>query len=193
VTLSHPSVSAVTVDYATTDGTATSGSDFAAAGGTLTFAPGEVSAAIDVTVNGDTTFESDEDFSAVIANAANAVLGDDTGTGTITNDDRAPTSMSLRVRHTTGTVVVRGVIETAAAGMHVRVKLLRRSNGTLRKVASARVLVSKIRDRDHDGLADGVYRAVFDKPATHGRYRCTAAFVGDAVRAPASVTKRFRL
>ena len=41
VTLSEVSPDTVTVDYATTDGTAMAPSDYSAAGGTLTFLPGE--------------------------------------------------------------------------------------------------------------------------------------------------------
>src|SRR5205085_1518794 len=55
VSLSSPSTSTVTVDYATADGTATAGSDYTAAAGTLTFAPGQTSQTVTVLVNGDTT------------------------------------------------------------------------------------------------------------------------------------------
>ena len=42
VELSAPSARSVTVDYATSDGTATAGEDYIAAGGSLTFMPGDV-------------------------------------------------------------------------------------------------------------------------------------------------------
>ncbi|MFX8327835.1 Calx-beta domain-containing protein, partial [Acinetobacter baumannii] len=57
VTLSSASVQTVTVDYATVNGTALSGSDFVAASGTLTFAAGETSKTVSVTINGDTALE----------------------------------------------------------------------------------------------------------------------------------------
>src|SRR5262249_38501829 len=44
----------ITVDYATTDGTAKAGTDYDAASGTVTFAPGQTTQVIDVKVNGDT-------------------------------------------------------------------------------------------------------------------------------------------
>src|SRR5438876_1112152 len=50
-TLSNPSDQTITVDYATVDGTATSGSgDYVAASGTLTFTPGQTSKQITVMV-----------------------------------------------------------------------------------------------------------------------------------------------
>ena len=62
VTLSKPAATTVTVAYATADGTATSGSDFTAKSGTLTFSPGVTSLTIDVPVLGDAVFESAERF-----------------------------------------------------------------------------------------------------------------------------------
>lgn len=50
VTMSAVSGSAVTVDYATTDGTAIAGRDYTATAGTLTFAPGETSKTIRTTI-----------------------------------------------------------------------------------------------------------------------------------------------
>jgi len=79
----------VTVDYSTADGTAHAGSDYLAKTGTLTFAVGETSKTFDVTVLGDSTFESDEQFSVNFTNAAGA-LAPATVTGTITNDDLLP-------------------------------------------------------------------------------------------------------
>jgi len=47
----------VTVDFGTGDGTATSGSDYLPASGTLSFEPGETLKTVDVSVLGDTAFE----------------------------------------------------------------------------------------------------------------------------------------
>ena len=66
MTLSSPATQAVTVDYTTANGTATAGSDYAAASGTLTFPAGVSSRPINVTVNGDTTAEPDETFSVTL-------------------------------------------------------------------------------------------------------------------------------
>jgi chitinase len=95
VTLSQPAPWAVTVDFATANGTATTGSDYAAAAGTLTFAPGETSKAFTVNVIGDAAVEFDETFNVVLSNAAGASLAGPTATGTIQNDDTPPVILDL--------------------------------------------------------------------------------------------------
>lgn len=87
VSLNSASIQAVTVDFATADGTATAGVDYVASSGTLTFAPGETSKTVTVTINGDTTFESAETLTLDLSNAANATIADAQGLGTLTNDD----------------------------------------------------------------------------------------------------------
>ena len=93
VTLSPASAGEVTVDYAEgTGGTAVSGTDYTApASGTLTFAAGDTSKTITVSVTGDSTDEPDETVVVTLGNASGAVVGSGTGTGTITDDDAAPT------------------------------------------------------------------------------------------------------
>ena len=94
VTLSAAATGSVTVSYATAAGTtnpATSGTDFIAASGSLTFAAGETSKTIAVTVNGDTTVEPNETFVVNLSSPSGATLADPQGLGTITNDDSAPT------------------------------------------------------------------------------------------------------
>jgi glucose/arabinose dehydrogenase len=90
VLLSNPSFQTVTVNYATANGTATAGSDYLAAGGVVTFTPGQTSRPINVTVNGDTILESSESFNVNLSSAANASIADNQGVGTITNDDGQP-------------------------------------------------------------------------------------------------------
>ena len=100
VTLSPASGQQVTVGYAvdaTDRGTATSGADYTAvSAGTLTFAAGDTSKTITVSVIGDVQDEPDETVKLTLSGAVNAALGTATGTGTITDDDDAPTvSLSL--------------------------------------------------------------------------------------------------
>ncbi|HEX9000675.1 MAG TPA: choice-of-anchor Q domain-containing protein, partial [Blastocatellia bacterium] len=87
VTLSAASAQTVTVQFATANGTATAGSDYVAASGTLTFNPGVTSLPIVVTLNGDTVFEPSETFFVNLASPTNAVLIDPQGLGTIQNDE----------------------------------------------------------------------------------------------------------
>lgn len=82
---------AFSVNYATADGTASAGSDYLAKAGTLTFAAGETSKTVTVTVNGDTNFEVTEGFTVNLSGATNgAQIVDSQGQGTIVNDDIAP-------------------------------------------------------------------------------------------------------
>ena len=59
--------------------------------GTVNFAAGELTQTITVQVTGDTTVEPNETFSVVLSNpGANTTITDDTGAGSITNDDVPP-------------------------------------------------------------------------------------------------------
>jgi hypothetical protein len=87
VTLSTPGNVAVTVDFATTDGTGRAGTDYQSTTGTLSFAAGETSKTITVPVNGNTTSEPNKTFFVNLTNAQNATLIDAQGVGTILNDD----------------------------------------------------------------------------------------------------------
>jgi hypothetical protein len=87
LTLTPASTQVVTVDYATVNGTASSGTDFAAAAGTITIAPGVTTASITVLINGDTTPEPAETFTLALSNPVNATLNRVQATGTINSDD----------------------------------------------------------------------------------------------------------
>ncbi|MBW4662233.1 MAG: VCBS repeat-containing protein [Drouetiella hepatica Uher 2000/2452] len=91
VTLSQAVSQAVTVSYATANGTATAGSDYTAIPLTLlTFNPNDTEETITVNITGDTTFEPDETFTVTLASATGATISQSTGTGTILNDDAVP-------------------------------------------------------------------------------------------------------
>lgn len=88
ISLSAQANGDVTVDYATNDGTATAGEDYAATNGIVTIAAATNSAAVTVTVNGDATYEPDETLTVTLSNvSANAMPGVAAATGTIYNDD----------------------------------------------------------------------------------------------------------
>ena len=74
VTLDEAASGTVTVDYATSDGSAEAGDDYTAASGTLSFAAGETSKAISVAIDDDIVNESDEAFTVTLANPSGADL-----------------------------------------------------------------------------------------------------------------------
>jgi len=82
----------VTVHYATNAGTASAGTDFTAANGTLTWAAGEADEkTLAIQLPGDTNDEADEQFTVVLSAPGSASLGaTTTATITITDDDEAP-------------------------------------------------------------------------------------------------------
>lgn len=89
VTLSPASLFPVTVNAQTADDTALAASDYVAAAQVLTFAPGQTTRTFSVTIHGDTTVEPNETLSVVLSTPTNASIADNTGVGTITNDDAA--------------------------------------------------------------------------------------------------------
>ena len=97
VTQSAVSGLATTVNYTTNPGTATAGVtcpgafDYENASGTATIPAGSTTTTITVNVCGDTTFEASETFTVTLSGPTNATIATGTGTGTIQNDDTAPT------------------------------------------------------------------------------------------------------
>lgn len=89
VSLSSAATAPVSVSWATTDGTATAGSDYVAASGIVSFAVGESTKQVTVAVKGDTEVEPNETFYVNLANPAGAAVADAQGVGTIVNDDAA--------------------------------------------------------------------------------------------------------
>ena len=75
VTLSAPSGKVVTVNYASSNGTAVEGQDYAEAVGTLTFAPGETSQVIEISILNDKDAENTETLTLTLSNPTNATLG----------------------------------------------------------------------------------------------------------------------
>ena len=88
VSLSQSPRRTVTVNYATQNGSAVAGADYAAAGGKLTFAPGESSKTILIPVIGDRIAELDEYFIVNLQGATKAGIAD--GQGIVTIADNEP-------------------------------------------------------------------------------------------------------
>ena len=91
--LSRPSDTAVTFDWATVDDSATEPADYIAESGTVTFPAGGTYAEFLVLVNGDTDVEPNERFSIRVANVSGAATYDATASdpyGWIWDDDGSP-------------------------------------------------------------------------------------------------------
>lgn len=82
VTLSAAAASAITVAYATADGTATAPDDYTSTSGTLTFAPGETTKTVDVPVRLEDA-EDEEAFMLVLSSPLGATIADGTGVATL--------------------------------------------------------------------------------------------------------------
>lgn len=112
VTRSGSTAGTSTVNFATTNGTATSGSDYTSASGTLTFAPGETSKTITVPILGDTAVETNETFTLTLSNpGGGATLGTPSTTTVTILDDDAPATVqfsasAVSVNDNVGTVTV---------------------------------------------------------------------------------------
>ena len=91
VTKSGSTTQTHNVSYATTNGTASSGSDYTGVSGTLIFAPADVTKTVTVTTSSDSTYENNETVALNLSNATNsATISDSQGVGTINNDDSGP-------------------------------------------------------------------------------------------------------
>ena len=88
VRLSAASAAAVSVNFATANGSAIAGSDYNAASGTLVFNAGETVRTVSVGVRGDRTREGDETFTVSLSGGSGATILDAQGVGLIHNDDR---------------------------------------------------------------------------------------------------------
>ena len=82
----------MTVDYATSDGTATAGADYTSSPGTRSFAPGETAKTVTVPVLDDAINEGSETLTLTLphASSGNAWLEGASATGTIENTDAMP-------------------------------------------------------------------------------------------------------
>jgi hypothetical protein len=92
VTRTNGSAGDVTVDYATSDGSATAGQDYAATSGTLTLLDGETSQSFAVAIIDDADYEGDETFGVTLSNPTGGALivAPDAATVTIADNESAP-------------------------------------------------------------------------------------------------------
>jgi predicted extracellular nuclease len=87
VSLDRPSAQTVSGTFATQNGSATSPADYQGTSGPVTFAPGDTSETVNVTVNGDLLDESDETFFVNLTGFGGSPVQ---GQGTILDNDPLP-------------------------------------------------------------------------------------------------------
>ena len=93
VTLSFQHTVPVSVNYHTTNGSASAGADYTATSGTLNFAAGIATNTIFIPVLGDTLAEGHEAFFVNLSAPVSATLADRQATGTILDDDSPPVAI----------------------------------------------------------------------------------------------------
>lgn len=177
------------VNYATSDGSATAGSDYTTASGTLTFTEPDTSMTFVVPISDDPSVEGDETVTLTLSGPTNgAVLGTSPATLTIGDDDAAALvshdrSVGLRLRRhlrAKGTVSVPD--GTAGCYIGVPVAIQRKRSGAWKTIA--RVATNN----------QGNYRTRI--PDRTGRYRAKVAGAtlgnGDTCSADRSGVKRHR-
>jgi chitinase len=198
VTLSRVATAEVTIDYRTMDGSATGGSDFLAAAGSLRVPAGSLAGTVKITVLGDDRVEPDETFTLHVAGVAGATPGAD-GTGTIVNDDRSSTRLTLHVRvsgHRARTanhrVEVRGRLIGGDTDLPVTLVLMRERDGRWIAVDRTTVLTRRKPHVMVSGATAFGYRSTFHVTRS-GRYRIRVNFRGDDLHAPTRAHLRFRI
>ncbi|MBC3809128.1 retention module-containing protein, partial [Undibacterium seohonense] len=109
ISLSAQSVAPVSVNYGTANGTALAGSDYALTAGSVTFAPGETTKVITVTIINDTAFEGNENFLVNLSTPTNAILGTaSVSTVIVDNDQPSITTVEPGAPGVAGDNVVEG-------------------------------------------------------------------------------------
>ena len=96
VTLNRAASTTVTVDYATANGTALAGQDYTSTSGSLSFAIGETSKTVTVSLLDDDLDEGEETFKLQLSNASGAHISDNEASGTIVNSDPLPQAWLVR-------------------------------------------------------------------------------------------------
>ncbi len=119
VTLDAPAATVVSVRYRTSDGTATAGSDYEAASGTLTFEPGQTSGTVSVAVLDDDLDEGSETLTLTISypNPSSVRLADAEAIGTISNTDKMPKAWIARFGRTVAEQVL-DAVESRMRSVH---------------------------------------------------------------------------
>ena len=170
VTLSVVGSQTVTVNYATVNGTAIAPADYTAKSGTLSFAAGATTETITVAVAGDTLDEADDTFSVNLSGPVNATIADAAGTGTIIDDDAAPTLTIANASTTEGNAGTKKLTFTLT---------LSKASGRSLSVAYATANGSAVAGSDYSALSGTVVFAAGTVSRT-----IAVDILGDTTREP---------
>ena len=192
LSLSKPSSNPVTVDYATTDGAAKASGDYLSKEGSVSFAPGQVTKTVGVTIVDDDVAERRERFSFRVTSTSNAELADGAGTGTIRNDDRNQSVTKVSAAKRQGRIKVRGRLTPAHSNKRMFVTLKKHKSGRWVKVRTKQPGLSAGVDVNSDGVLDSRYATRFRNPPNTRRCRIIARFEGDWNHYPSKARKTFR-
>jgi hypothetical protein len=189
VTRSSETSTPVNVDFQTTNGTALAPSDYLSNSGNISFAASEMTATVQVQINGDRRLEHRERlFLSLLNPSLGAAIEHGQANGWIRDDD-------TRTRFTTskvsGTIRVRGRLAPPHPGKHMVVSLFRRKNGAWVRLSVKRPLLIGRTDLNGDGFRDSRFSTRFTRPHT-GRCRIVARFRGDTDHGPSQFTKVIR-
>ncbi len=110
LSLDKAATSATTINYETlTTGSATPGDDFVAASGTVSFAEGQKTATVNITVNNDTDYESEGVAETVeIKFSGSSLTADVTASGSIKENETDPDLVAKSLTLTTGVDTLTG-------------------------------------------------------------------------------------
>ena len=185
VSLSRAASGAVSVTYATADGTATAGSDYTRASGKLRFAPGETEKRVRVPVLDDVVDEGEETFTLRLLNASGAVVADGEATGTIVNSDPLQKMWLSRFGRTVAGQVVDAVAgrlsgpsggsRVTLGGQSIDLSALSAETGGARRTLAGALGAARAANDDDPLAGPGAWEAPragsWDDPETGGTVR----------------------
>lgn len=133
ITQSATSSLATTVNYATSNGTATAGDQYNSASGTATISAGSTSTTVSVTINAQSEYGPTTNFTVLLSDASNAGISSGMATGTINNGVSEPTvsiANNATTAPTSGTTTLNFTITQSAASLETTTVNYATSDGT---------------------------------------------------------------
>ena len=171
IRLSKAATTNISVDYATENGTATSGDDYTATDGTVTFAVGDTIKTVGVDVLDDDHDEGSEHFKLVLSNPSGGVISDAEGTGTIKNRDPLPRALLARFGR--------------AAAVHVVEQIQARIEAPRNPATSVRFAGHDVAGLSDAGNAAGLLQSIASAYGVDGAQTMTAGYgAAGATRMP---------